>query len=126
MKQIINKLLAVVLFALAIVMLYSIVLGGHTAQANNGDIDLIERSGSSNTPTTDLINTSGSNGDAVTNGNGLTISPCGPIVSSTGNLNTTGTLPGTTGTAPIVGQLGLSSSGTLVIYGTNGVWRNAP
>lgn len=67
-----------------------------------------------------------SNGAVVTSGSGLAVSPTGPIVSSTAGLATSGSLPGTTGTAPIIGQLGMSSSGTLIIYGTNGQWRNVP
>jgi len=67
---------------------------------------------------------------ALTGGsNGALNSICGPIVSSTSQLLTTGTLPGTTGTNAIVGQLGLSSSGTLIICGTAGspgTWRNVP
>jgi hypothetical protein len=100
-----------------------------TARANNGDITLIVRTGSNNTQTANLINTSGTNGTSVTTGSGLSICPTGPIVSSTSTLNTTGTLPGTTGTNASVGQLGLNASGQLIICGTAGnpgTWRVVP
>ena len=115
MKQVINKLLAVVLCALAIVMLYSIVLGGHTARANNGDVDLIQRSGIGNTPTPVLMSGTGVNGG---------YSVVGFVSGTLGNYST---LPpvALTGSATVASELGLttlpagipalSSSGTLVV-----------
>lgn len=99
------------------------------AKANNGDIDLTVRTGSNNTPSADLINTSGSNGSPVTTGSGLSICPTGPILSNTSALATTGTLPGTTGTNAYVGELGLNAAGQVIVCGTAGnpgTWRVVP
>jgi hypothetical protein len=65
------------------------------------------------------------NGFLQTTGSGLQIT-LGPVLSSTGSILTSGTLPGTSGTTPEIGQLGLSSSGTVEVFGTNSVWRNVP
>ncbi|HEX4085914.1 MAG TPA: hypothetical protein VHY22_13455 [Chthoniobacteraceae bacterium] len=120
-----KSLIEVITSVVVIVALLCIAAIHHSAKANNGDIDLIVKTGSGNVPAADLINTSGggspvATGTAITSGTGLLICPTGPIVSSTANLATTGTLPGTTGTSPLLGELAMSSSGTLLSYGTSG------
>jgi hypothetical protein len=58
------------------------------------------------------------NGAVQTTGSGLVVNAT-PIIAGTAAI-------ATAGATPVPGQLGISSSGTLVIYGTNSAWRNVP
>jgi hypothetical protein len=61
-----------------------------------------------------LIHTTATNGFVQTTGSGLIVTPS-PVITGTASIP-----------SPSPGTLGLSASGTLMIFGTNNAWRNAP
>ncbi len=61
-----------------------------------------------------VIHTTATNGFVQTTGSGLTVNPS-PVITGTASIP-----------SPSPGTLGISSSGTLMIFGTNGAWRNTP
>jgi hypothetical protein len=61
-----------------------------------------------------VIHTTATNGFVQTSGSGLTVN-ASPVITGTANIP-----------SPSAGTLGISASGTLMIFGTNSAWRNVP
>jgi hypothetical protein len=112
--------------SLLLIAILAMILIGSYSRANAGQYDIIylirTGTGTGNVSTYypgtsgtwQAIGTTATNGFLQTTGTGIAVN-ASPVI--TGTANIPGLSPGT---------LGISASGTLVIYGTNNAWRNVP